>query len=110
MGHDPVRARVAAALTSVVNPRVGKDVLSAGTVVDVDVQPDGKVRLAVLLRREDPSTLVREIRAALKGIEGVTGVKLDIRDPASGQAPTHAPPTAGTPAPAEPTPKGTANA
>jgi len=100
LGHDPVKARVAAALTGVVNPRVGKDVLSAGTVVEVDVQPDGKVRLAILLRREDPSTLVREIRAALKGVEGVTGVKLDIRDPASGQAPMHAPP-----APGEPTPK-----
>ena len=105
MGHDPVKARVAAALTSVVNPRVGKDVLSAGTVVEVDVQPDGKVRLAVLLRREDPSTLVREIRAALKGVDGVTGVKLDIRDPAADPAPTHAPPAPGTLAPGQPTPK-----
>jgi ATP-binding protein involved in chromosome partitioning len=105
VGHDPVRARVAAALTGVVNPRVGKDVVSSGTVVEVDVQPDGKVRLAVLLRREDPSTLVREIRAALKDVEGVTGVKLDIRDPASGQAPTHGPPDPGAVTPGEPTPK-----
>ena len=91
-----MKARVAAALTGVVNPRVGKDVISAGTVVEIDVQADGKVRLGVLLRRDDPATLAREIRSALQGVEGVSGVKLDIRDPASGHAPTHAPPSHGS--------------
>jgi len=100
-----VKARVAAALTSVVNPRVAKDVISAGTVTSIDVRPDGKVRLAVQLRREDPATLARDIRAALRGVEGVTGVKLDIRDPAAGTAPSHAPPANGGAEPAPATPK-----
>jgi len=107
MAHDPVKARVAAALTSVVNPRVGKDVISAGTVAGIEVQPDGKVRLAVLLRREDPASLAREIRAALRGVEGVTGVKLDFHDPASGTGPSHLPPSHGSVEPAQPTPKAT---
>ena len=104
MAHDPVQARVAAALTGVQNPRVGKDVISAGTVTDIHVHADGKVHLTVSLRRDDPATLAREIRTALKGVEGVTGVKLDIHDPAAGDAPRHAPPQPGM-APAEPTPK-----
>ena len=91
-----MKARVAAALTGVVNPRVGKDVISAGTVVEIDVQAGGKVRLGVLLRREDPASIAREIRSALQGVEGVSGVKLEIRDPAAGQAPTHAPPSSGS--------------
>ena len=104
MAHDPVQARVAAALTGVLNPRVGKDVISAGTVADIHVHDDGKVHLTVLLRQEDPATLPREIRAALQGVEGVTGVKLDIRDPAAGEAPRHAPPQPGM-APAAPVAK-----
>ena len=86
---------MAAALTGVVNPRVGKDVISAGTVTGISVQPDGKVRLVVSLGREDPAVLPREIRSALRGVEGVTGVKLDIRDPAGAPAAGHAPPARG---------------
>jgi ATP-binding protein involved in chromosome partitioning len=104
VAHDPVQARVAAALTGVLNPRVGKDVISAGTVADVHVHEGGKVHLTVLLRQEDPATLPREIRAALKDVEGVTGVKLDIHDPAAGEAPRHAPPQPGM-APAAPVAK-----
>jgi ATP-binding protein involved in chromosome partitioning len=104
VARDPVQARVAAALTGVMNPRVGKDVISAGTVSDVHVHDDGKVHLTVMLRRDDPATLAREIRTALKGVDGVTGVKLDIHDPQSAEAPRHAPPEPGM-APAAPTPK-----
>ncbi|MEK7668415.1 MAG: Mrp/NBP35 family ATP-binding protein [Gemmatimonadota bacterium] len=107
MAHDAVKARVAAALTGVVNPRVGTDVISAGTVAGIDVTPDGKVRLAVLLRREDPASLAREIRSALQGVEGVTGVKLDIRDPVSGTGPSHPPPSQGSVERAPTTPKAT---
>lgn len=104
MAHDPVQARVAAALTGVVNPRVGKDVISAGTVTDIHVHDDGKVHLTVVLRRDDPATLAREIRAALKGVDGVTGVKLDIHDPTAGEAQRHPPPQPGM-APAAPVAK-----
>jgi len=107
VAHDPVKARVAAALTGVLNPRVGKDVISAGTVTGIEVQPDGKVRLAVLLRREDPASLAREIRAALRDVEGVAGVKLDFHDPASGTGPNHLPTSHGSVEPAQPTPKAT---
>ena len=66
MAHDPVQARVAAALTGVVNPRVGKDVISAGTVTDIHVHDDGKVHLTVVLRRDDPATLARDARACVE--------------------------------------------
>ena len=105
MSQDQVKARVAAALTSVVNPRAATDVISAGTVTAIDVRPDGKVHLSVRLRREDPASLAREIRAALRGVEGVTGVKLDIHDPVSGTAASHAPPVPGGAESAPTTPK-----
>jgi ATP-binding protein involved in chromosome partitioning len=73
-----LKARVAAALTGVVNPRAGKDLISAGTVTDVAVDADGSVRLAVALAADDPGNLAREARRAVQQVEGVTSVKIDV--------------------------------
>ena len=73
-----LKARVAAALTGVVNPRAGKDLISAGTVTDVTVDADGSVRLAVALAADDPGNLAREARRAVQQVEGVTSVKIDV--------------------------------
>ena len=93
-------ARVTAALARLQNPRLENDLLSAGMVRDV-VADDatGKVAFTFLLSREDPATLVREARAAVRGVDGVTEVKISVVDPAGAQAATHGPP--GQPAPGQ---------
>ncbi len=104
---DRLQGLVAEALTNVRNPRHDKDVLSAGMVEDLVVGSDGAISLKFLLGREDPATLVREVRRALLGVDGVTDVKIDVAEPAAGDAgPQSAGPAPGTrpvqpPAPVE---------
>jgi ATP-binding protein involved in chromosome partitioning len=64
---------------------------------DLAVTADGRVSFKFLLSRADPATLVREARAALKALEGVTDVKIAVIDPAGPAAPTHGPPTGAMP-------------
>lgn len=59
----------------------------------------GKVGFTFLLGREDPATLVREARAAVRAVEGVTEVKISVVDPAGSQGATHGPP--GQPGPGQ---------
>ena len=103
---ESLQARVLGALGRFPHPRLGTDLLSSGTARDIVVdQATGHVSLTVLLGRDDPATLVRETRAMLRAIEGVTEVKLQVRDPAGPPKPTHQPPAgpqsaaAGMPAP-----------
>jgi ATP-binding protein involved in chromosome partitioning len=98
---EPLAARVAAALGRIRNPRLDNDLLSAGMVRDLAVTEDGKVGFTFLLSREDPATLVREARAAVRAIEGVnpTELRINVRDPGGPAPSTHAPP--GQPAPGQ---------
>ncbi len=97
-------ARVSAALTRLINPRLDNDVLSAGMIRDLVVD-QGRVAFTFLLSREDPATLVRDTRKALQAIEGVTEVKIQVVDPGGPPKTTHAAPGApasaatGVPAP-----------
>jgi ATP-binding protein involved in chromosome partitioning len=93
-------ARVTAALARIHNPRLENDILSGGMVRDVVAEDaTGKVSFTFLLGREDPATLVREARAAVRAVEGVSEVKISVVDPAGAQAATHGPP--GQPAPGQ---------
>jgi len=94
MTAQQLQARVAAALTGVVNPRVGRDVISAGMVTELEVADDGAVRMVFTLGSEDPGTLVREARRAVQQVEGVSAVKVDVRAApvAAGAQPAAAPP------------------
>jgi len=94
MADQQLQARIAAALTGVVNPRLGRDVISAGMVKDVAVSPDGEVHIAFALGADDPGTLVRDARRAVQAVDGVASVKVDVVP-------------AGPPAGASPTPKAT---
>jgi ATP-binding protein involved in chromosome partitioning len=78
--------RVRAALAAVRHPQSGADVLSGEQVRDLQVDDEGVVRLQFLLRPEDPGTLVRETRAAVEAVGGVTKVKIDVRLPNAPQA------------------------
>jgi ATP-binding protein involved in chromosome partitioning len=88
---NTLEARVAGALTNVRNPRVDNDVISAGMIEDLDVQPDGSVSFTFLLARDDPATLVREARRAVNAVEGVTDVKVKVREPTSERSSRPAP-------------------
>ncbi|MDH5642646.1 MAG: Mrp/NBP35 family ATP-binding protein [Gemmatimonadota bacterium] len=82
MGNK-VEALVAGALTNVKNPRVDNDVISAGMVEDLQISEDGVVSFTFLLGRGDPATLVREARTAVREVEGVSEVKVKVREPES---------------------------
>lgn len=105
---ESIEALVGAALSRIINPRLESDLLSAGMVRDLIVQQDGRVTFTFLLNRSDPATLVREARAALKAIPGVTEVKITVADPAGPTPTTHAAPgntapqSTGMPAPPAP--------
>ena len=94
-----LEAAVGAALARIRNPRLDNDLLSAGMIRDLVVSPDGGVTFSFLLSREDPATLVREARNAVKAVEGVRqdGVKITVIDPAGPPKATHAPPGAAQP-------------
>jgi ATP-binding protein involved in chromosome partitioning len=95
MSDHQLQARVAAALTGVVNPRLGRDVISAGQVTDLRIGADGEVRFTFLLGSDDPASLAREARKALQDVPGVTAVRVDVRATPRQAAPTPKP----TPAP-----------
>ena len=80
-----LQERIAMALSTVVNPRSGQNVMSAEQVRDIGTTLDGKVRLTVLLAANDDPTIVRDVRQALERVSGVTDVAIDIQDP--GQRP-----------------------
>jgi ATP-binding protein involved in chromosome partitioning len=98
---DSLSARVSAALGRIRNPRLDNDLLSAGMVRDLAVTDDGKVAFTFLLSREDPATLVREARAAVRAVEGVnpSELRISVMDPGGPAKSTHAPP--GQPAPGQ---------
>jgi ATP-binding protein involved in chromosome partitioning len=74
--------RIADALSKLRNPRTGHDVVTDDMVRDVATTTGGKVRLTLLLVADDPATLVRDVRMALERVEGVTEVRVDVKDAA----------------------------
>ena len=94
---------VTRALTRVVNPVTGQDVVASGQVTGVTVDPAGKARFVFSLRRGDPGVLVRRARAAAETVKGVTGVKVNVQLPQTPPAAT--PPDGSQPAPRSAPPK-----
>jgi ATP-binding protein involved in chromosome partitioning len=94
-----IEAQVIAALARIRNPRLDTDVLSAGMVRDVAVGAHNAVSFTFLLGRDDPATLVREARQALRAIDGVGEIKIAVKDPAGPVGATHQPPTGGAAGP-----------
>src|SRR4051812_5091520 len=106
---DTLQQRIAAALARVRNPRRGADVVTADMGRDVATTTDGKVRLTLLLDAQDDATLVRDVRQAVERVEGVTDVRVDVKDPSQASWPP-APPvadraTAPPPPPPPPAPR-----
>ncbi len=79
---ETLNQRIATALSKIRNPRTGHDVRTDDMVRDVATTTDGKVRLTLLLAADDPATLVRDVRVALERVDGVSEVRVDVKDPA----------------------------
>ena len=94
---DTLSRRIATALSNVRNARRGTDVISGEMVRNVATTVEGRVRLTLLLSPEDDATLVRDVRQAIEGLDGVTDVRVDVEDAA--RAPALAPPRPPTPRP-----------
>ena len=73
------------------NARLDTDVMTAEMVQDIATTVDGKVQFTLLLDSKDDAALVRDVRLAVAGLNGVTDVKVNVRDPRQ-QAPTQARP------------------
>jgi ATP-binding protein involved in chromosome partitioning len=109
-----LQQRIATALGGVRHPRTGTSVLDAEMVRDIGVTLEGRVRLTVLLGPGDDAAIVREVRRAVEGVDGVADVRVDVRDPAELRAPPKQAPAArmlpvmdnrpATPRPSAPTP------
>ena len=90
---DTLQARLAEALAPIANPRTGASLYSTQQVRDIAATREGRVRVTLLLAAQDDPTLARQVRQALEQVEGVTEVRVDVKDsaePESGD--TYAPP------------------
>ena len=85
-----LQERIAAALSTVVNPRTGSDVVASEMVRDIATTLDGRVRLTMLVGADDDPALVREVRVALERVYGVKEVRIDVRDPSETAAKSRA--------------------
>jgi ATP-binding protein involved in chromosome partitioning len=88
-----LQERITDALSRIRSKRVGTNVLEADMVSDIATTTDGKVRLSVFLTADDDATVVREIRQALEQIDGVTDVRVDVKDGSQTAVTPKAPPT-----------------
>ncbi|HXQ28327.1 MAG TPA: Mrp/NBP35 family ATP-binding protein [Gemmatimonadales bacterium] len=84
-----LQSLVEGVLRSIENPRLSKDILTAGMVLDLSIGEDGAVAFTFLLAREDPATLVRDVRKAVKAVPGVTAVTVNVS--AGGRPPSRVP-------------------
>ena len=80
MPPTDLKSQVTAALAALQNPRLGKDLIAAGMVRDL-VEENGAVQFTFLLGRDDPASLARDARRAVKAVPGVSDVRVTVADP-----------------------------
>jgi ATP-binding protein involved in chromosome partitioning len=90
-----LRGRIVEALGGVTNPRTGHSVIEGAMIHDLALTDSGKVRLTFLLGAQDPASLVRDVRQTVERVDGVTEVRVDVKDPSQAQRA----PAGGAPAP-----------
>ena len=83
---DSLPARIDAALSTIINPRTGKDLLASEMIRDVATTREGQVRFTLLITPLDDATLVRAARQAVEKVDGVANVRVDVKDAAEAQA------------------------
>ncbi|MCU0648115.1 MAG: Mrp/NBP35 family ATP-binding protein [Gemmatimonadaceae bacterium] len=80
---ETLTERVSLALARVRNARTGADLLTSEMVRDIATTTGGRVRFTLLLDAADEATLVRDAREAVERLDGVTDVRVDVKDPSS---------------------------
>jgi len=83
---SPLQARIAEALSTVRNPRTGRDVLTSDAARDIATTTSGQVKLTLLLDQGDDPVLAQRVRQAVERVDGVTGVQVDVADARAFQA------------------------
>jgi ATP-binding protein involved in chromosome partitioning len=73
-----------AALARISHPATGRDLIAGGHVQNVEVGDDGVARVQFQLRPEDPGDLVKQARAAVEGLAGISEVKVNVQLPQMG--------------------------
>jgi len=81
MNADELKRSVTETLARIPHPGSGRDLVSGEHVRGLEVDERGAVRFQFQLRPEDPGDLVRQARAAVEAIEGVTEVKINVTLP-----------------------------
>jgi len=99
---ETLQSRLAEALAPLANPRTGASLYQTQQVRDIAATREGKVRVTLLLDAQDDPTLARQVRQALERVEGVTEVRVDVKDAA--QVGLKSAPSAAPKPPAAPTP------
>jgi ATP-binding protein involved in chromosome partitioning len=69
------------ALSRVMHPGTGSDIISTGHVQNLEVGEDGEVRFGFVMRPDDPGDLVKDARLAAEAVEGVGAVKVNVQLP-----------------------------
>jgi ATP-binding protein involved in chromosome partitioning len=72
--------RIESALARITDPRTGMNVIGADKIRDVATSTAGRVRLTLLLGAGDDPALARDVRQELERVEGVTEVRVDVRE------------------------------
>ena len=89
MSADQLKQSVIAALSGVVHPDTGDDVVSGGWVQDLDVDGEGNVRFSFQLGSQHPGDLVKTARTAVENLEGVISVRVNLQLPQSMMSPAN---------------------
>lgn len=91
MSTEALKRSVMSALSGIVHPHTGEDVVSSGHVQNLEVGDGGEVRFSFSLRPRDPGTLVKEVRTRAEEVDGVSSVKVNVQLPqTAGAGPTPA--------------------
>ncbi len=75
-----------ATLAKIAHPASGTDLITSGHVQNVEVDDEGVVRFQFLLKPDDPSDLVKDVRAAVEALDGVTDLRVNVQLPQMGPA------------------------
>ena len=70
-----------ATLARIKHPVTGRDLVASGHVQNLEVDDSGAARFQFLLQPDDPGDLLKDARAAVEALDGVTGVKINVQLP-----------------------------
>ena len=81
-----LQERVNTALSTIRNNRLGINVVEAEMVRDMATTTEGKVRFTILLAPSDDAAIVRDARQIVQQVDGVSDVRVDVKDASQGGA------------------------